>query len=86
MARDPELGPAEKLALILEFDTIFGLDLAAATQSRSLPDDLMALIARREQARADRDWATADALRDELRAKGVAIKDRPGGTDWELVD
>lgn len=85
MARDKELGPADKLALILEFDTIFGLGLAAATQSRSLPDELTALIARREQARADRDWATADALRDELRAKGVAIKDRPGGTDWELV-
>ena len=70
---------------MLEYDAIFGLDLAASTQSRSLPDDLMALIARRETARADKDWATADALRDELRARGVAIKDRPGGTDWELV-
>ncbi len=85
MARDPELRPAEKLALILEFDTIFGLGLAAAAQSRSLPDDLMDLIARREKARADKDWAAADALRDELRAKGVAIKDRPGGADWELL-
>ena len=85
MARDQALAPAEKLALMLEYDAIFGLDLAASTQSRSLPDDLMALIARRETARADKDWATADALRDELRAGGVAIKDRPGGTDWELV-
>ena len=85
MARDQALAPAEKLSLMLEYDAIFGLDLAASTQSRSLPDDLMGLIARRETARADKDWATADALRDELRARGVAIKDRPGGTDWELV-
>ena len=59
MARDTVLGPAEKLALMLEFDAVFGLDLAAATQSRSLPDDLMDLIARREKARADKDWAIA---------------------------
>ena len=85
MARDTKLTPTEKLTLMLEFDTIFGLDLAASTQSQSLPDDLMDLIARRETARADKDWATADALRDELRARGVAIKDRPGGTDWELA-
>ena len=85
MARDPALTPAEKLDLMLGYDAVFGLDLAKAVQSRSLPDELMALIARREAARADRDWATADALRDELRARGVAIKDRPGGTDWEPV-
>ncbi len=85
MARDPALTPAEKLDLMLGYDAVFGLDLTKAVQSRSLPDELMALIARREAARADRDWATADALRDELRARGVAIKDRPGGTDWEPV-
>ncbi len=85
MARDRELTAAEKYALILEFDNIFGIEIPAIAISRTLSDDLMDLIARREQARADKDWATADALRDELRAKGVAIKDRPGGTDWELV-
>lgn len=85
MARDADISSAEKLALMLEYDAIFGLDLAAATDSRSLPDELMALIAKREEARAAKDWATADALRDELLDKGVAIKDRAGGTDWELV-
>lgn len=85
MARDADIAPAEKLALMLEFDAIFGLDLAAATQTRSLPDDLMALITQREEARAAKDWAAADALRDELLEKGVAIKDRAGGTDWEMV-
>jgi len=85
MARDADITPAEKLALMLEFDTIFGLDLAAATQTRALPDELMALITQREEARAAKDWAAADALRDELLAKGVAIKDRAGGTDWEMI-
>jgi len=85
MARDPDLTPAEKLALMTGFDDIFGLGLAAATESRSLPEELMALIQQREEARAAKDWATADAIRDDLLAQGVAIKDRPGGTDWEYV-
>lgn len=42
-----------------------------------------AQIAARNQARADRDFAEADRIRDELAAKGVVIKDSAGGTAWE---
>jgi cysteinyl-tRNA synthetase len=44
-----------------------------------------ALIAERTQARADKDFAKSDALRDELSAMGVVIKDGPEGTSWELA-
>jgi hypothetical protein len=42
------------------------------------------VLDRRRQAREKRDFGEADALRDELLARGVEIKDGPGGTDWDL--
>jgi cysteinyl-tRNA synthetase len=40
------------------------------------------LIARREEARRRRDWAAADAIRDELQAEGVILEDTPQGVRW----
>jgi cysteinyl-tRNA synthetase len=42
-------------------------------------------IAERNEARANKDWAGADRLRDELVEMGVAIKDGAGGTTWERL-
>ncbi len=42
------------------------------------------LLAARQKARADRDWAQADAIRDRLEAAGVQIEDRPSGPVWSL--
>ena len=44
-----------------------------------------ALIAQRAQARADKDYAAADAARDALMAMGVSIEDTPDGTIWKLA-
>ncbi len=43
------------------------------------------LIAARAKARADKDFAEADRVRDELAGMGVALKDGPDGTAWELA-
>ena len=40
------------------------------------------LVARRQSAREARDWAAADALRDELSAMGVVVEDTPAGPVW----
>ncbi|MEQ8662345.1 MAG: DALR domain-containing protein, partial [Gammaproteobacteria bacterium] len=42
------------------------------------------LIAARDAARAQRDWAAADRLRDELAAMGVTIQDSAAGTQWRI--
>jgi cysteinyl-tRNA synthetase len=44
--------------------------------------DIDALLVEREQARAARDFARADSIRDELAAAGVTIEDGAGGTRW----
>jgi cysteinyl-tRNA synthetase len=42
------------------------------------------LLADRQQARADRDWKRADAIREQLSAAGVQIEDRPSGPEWSV--
>jgi cysteinyl-tRNA synthetase len=44
--------------------------------------DIEALIARRNSARAKKDFAAADRVRDELAASGITIEDGPSGTRW----
>jgi len=44
--------------------------------------EIDALVARRDQARADRDWAEADRLRDQLTELGIVLEDAAGGTLW----
>lgn len=41
-------------------------------------------LAERAQAKSDKDWATADAVRDELKALGIVIKDSKAGASWEI--
>ena len=45
--------------------------------------EIDSLVAQRDAARADRDFATADRIRDELDARGIVIEDTPGGSRWK---
>lgn len=47
-------------------------------------EEIEALIAERREARARRDFARADQIRDELAAKGVMLLDNPEGTTWKM--
>jgi cysteinyl-tRNA synthetase len=42
-------------------------------------------LAARAAARAERDFARADAIRDEMAARGVSVEDGPSGTRWKLL-
>ena len=44
--------------------------------------DIESMIALRQQARADKNWAESDRIRDELKAQGVALEDKGGTTVW----
>jgi cysteinyl-tRNA synthetase len=49
------------------------------------PETIEALIRERETARARRDFAAADAIRDQLTAMNIMLEDRPGGTGWKFI-
>jgi cysteinyl-tRNA synthetase len=57
-------------------------DLPDPAAFRPLLDLLLDL---RERARASRDFAAADAIRDRLAAAGIRVEDRPGGPRWHLI-
>ncbi len=58
-----------------------------ASQAQEALDDaaIDALIEQREQARAARNWAEADRIRDELKSAGIALEDGAGGTGWRRI-
>lgn len=85
VARSSELAPAERRALLLEFDAVLGLDLENALPARARQESdprVDALLAEREAARRRRDFATADRIRTDLEAEGIAIEDTPDGPRW----
>ncbi|WP_156740762.1 cysteine--tRNA ligase [Occultella aeris] len=45
---------------------------------------VQAVLAERVQARAEKDWARADALRERLTAAGIVVEDSPGGARWSV--
>ncbi|MBQ1659885.1 MAG: cysteine--tRNA ligase [Clostridia bacterium] len=56
------------------------LGLLYVEKKNELDDDVQKLIDLRTQARKEKNWAEADRIRDELKAKGITIKDTPQGT------
>jgi cysteinyl-tRNA synthetase len=80
---DESLPPAARYTSLAAFDRFLGLDLASDV-GQTLPPGAEALIADRERARAARDFAAADRLRDQLAAIGVEITDTRAGTTWRL--
>jgi cysteinyl-tRNA synthetase len=58
------------------------LGIITQPEEDMLDADIEALIAERQQARKDKDFARADAIRDELLAKGIVLKDTRDGVKW----
>ena len=49
-----------------------------------MPKEAQELIAKREEARKAKDWKTADALRQQLKAMGIVIEDTAQGVRWHV--
>lgn len=92
-----ETNDATKRAAVAMFDEVLSLGLLAAAEKLNaektekagadVDDELLRFIeeklAQRREAKKAKDFAKADAIRDELLAKGIAIKDTREGTVWE---
>lgn len=71
------------LALFEELAEVLGL--LYAKKENTVDAEIEALIQQRTQARQDKDWATADKIRDELKARHVVLEDTPQGIKWKIV-
>jgi len=83
--RSEGLDSAERWALLSEFDEFLGLDLQAAVPSAQKAESdprIDGLVAERQAARARRDFAESDRIRDALAAEGVVITDTADGPRW----
>ena len=85
VVRPQELDAA--LRALRAIDQVLGL-LEVAHASRAVDDDLAQWVEERIQARADaraaRDFAAADAIRDELTERGIVLEDGASGTRWKV--
>jgi cysteinyl-tRNA synthetase len=76
-----EVPSDEKHALLLSWDHVLGLDLEREARTRWEPsEEIRRLVAERDEARAAKDYARSDELRDELQAMGLEVMDAAEGT------
>ncbi|MDR3078606.1 MAG: cysteine--tRNA ligase [Rickettsiales bacterium] len=81
-------GEKDKLRGAMEFLGIFDDNLlASASSPEESParPEIERLIALRNTARAEKNWARADEIRDELEAQGIVLRDGENGTSWEIL-
>ena len=86
---------ATKLAAIADFEQVLSLNLFQAAENlrrkeaekaaASTDPEIDALVAERTAAKKAKNWAEADRIRDELKARGIEIIDTPQGAKWRRV-
>ena len=83
--RDPAISERTKTQVFAEADKFFALDLTRTFAEPELAPEIQELIALRAQARAAKDFARSDQLRDELAAQKIKVSDGPDGQSWEVI-
>lgn len=82
--KEKELSSKDKLELLYDFDRILGLRFSEMEEeSIEITSELRSLLEKRATARLNKDWATADKIRDELKELGFVVKDTSDGPKIE---
>jgi cysteinyl-tRNA synthetase len=91
LLRDSAAAPPDALAAVFDMDRVLGLHLKESIQSGKPAEDeglvreIEALIAERGEAKKARNFERADAIRQELKTRGIIIEDGPDGTRWRTL-
>jgi cysteinyl-tRNA synthetase len=92
LVKDTAVSPVQKRHWLLEADNILGLGLAdrglvnklKVVKGSDVPTEVQTLLAKREEARKNKNFASADLLRDKIEALGYELKDTPKGAEISL--
>ena len=86
LLKDNDLNGTTKLELVKSFDKVLSLDLLKKTEVTSDKDSyIKEMIEKRKEAKANKDFATADQIREKLLSEGIVLKDTREGTTYEIV-
>ena len=83
--KDLDLSDGERRAVFEAIDPLVGLDLLIGKASFELSEEAAQLLAEREIARAKKDFALSDQLRDQLQNLGILVRDTAHGQSWERI-
>ena len=88
LLKDNELNDRTKKELVKSFDTVLSLDLLKK-ESKEIDNELESyinmMIKKRNEYKKNKDFENADKIRDELKEKGIIIKDTREGTVYEII-
>ena len=85
--KDDNLNDKTKLELVKSFDNVLSLDLTKEDKIELdiSEEEINKLINERNEAKANKDYAKADEIRNKLQEKGILLKDTREGTTYEIV-
>ena len=86
LLKDEHLSGSSKLSLIRDFDQFLSLDLIQEKKVASNEDYILEQIEKRAEAKRNKDFALADAIREELLSQGIRLIDSRDGTTYEIID
>lgn len=83
--KDDSMNEATKIALIKDFDRVLSLDLVQEKKVAENEEFILELIAKRAEAKKNKDFALADSIREELLTQGIKLIDGRDGTSYEVL-
>jgi cysteinyl-tRNA synthetase len=86
LIKDDRINPQQRLRAAVEMDRVLALGVAGMEPQSTAPEfraEVQALIEERQKARSSKDYARADAIRNQLRRMGVILEDTPSGPRWK---
>ncbi len=91
MLKAENLNNNEKIKLVEDFDSVLSLDLLKEnTEEKNVHDEMAEyieeMIQRRQEAKKNKNYQLADAIRDELLEKGIMLEDTRQGVNWKKIN
>jgi cysteinyl-tRNA synthetase len=93
LIKDHHIENKDKLKLLKDFDKVFGLNLNELSKIKedtrendreNIPEEIKALVEVREEARKNKEWDKADAIRKEIEDRGYIVKDGENGSEIRM--